>query len=164
MQMKRSKPSLSLLVCCALFAATALFTTGCTSNETTSSASAAPESTAASEAATSTPDTAAAQTEGTVLGEGDTSFTFTIVNGDGQETVYQINTDQATVGDALEELGLIEGEDSEYGLYVKTVDGITVDYDTDGKYWAFYVDGEYAQSGVDSTEVTAGSEYSFRVE
>ena len=68
------------------------------------------------------------------------------------------------MGDALTELGLIDGEDSEYGLYVKTVDGITVDYDTDGKYWAFYVDGEYAQSGVDSTEVTAGSEYSFRVE
>ena len=164
MQMKRCKQTVSLLVCCALFAATALFTTGCTSNETTSSASTASESAAVSEAATSTPDTAAAQTEGTVMGEGDTSFTFTVVNGDGQETVYQINTDQATVGDALTELGLIDGEDSEYGLYVKTVDGITVDYDTDGKYWAFYVDGEYAQSGVDSTEVTAGSEYSFRVE
>ena len=164
MQMKRSKPSLSLLVCCALFAATALFTTGCTSNETTSSASAAPESTAASEAATSTPDAAAAQTEGTVMGEGDTSFTFTVVNGDGQETVYQINTDQATVGDALEELGLIEGEDSEYGLYVTTVDGLTVDYDTDGQYWAFYVDGAYATSGVDTTEINPGSTYTFQVE
>ena len=164
MQMKRSKPSLSLLVCCALFAATALFTTGCTSNKTTSSASAASESAAVSEAATSTPDTAAAQTEGTVMGEGDTSFTFTVVNGDGQETVYQINTDQATVGDALEELGLIEGEDSEYGLYVTTVDGLTADYDTDGQYWAFYVDGAYATSGVDTTEIDPGSTYTFQVE
>ena len=45
-------------------------------------------------------------------------------------------------------MGLIAGEDSDYGLYVKTVNGVTVDYDTDGKYWAFYVDGEYAATDV----------------
>ena len=60
------------------------------------------------------------------------------------------------MGDALTELGLIEGEDSEYGLYVKTVNGITADYDTDGHYWAFYVDGEYAQTGVDATRSPPG--------
>ena len=79
-------------------------------------------------------------------------------------TAFQIHTDKTTVGDALVELGLIEGEESEYGLYVKTVNGVTVDYDTDGKYWAFYVDGAYAQTGADSTEVTAGATYTFKVE
>ena len=59
---------------------------------------------------------------------------------------------------------LIAGEDSEYGLYVKTVNGVTVDYDTDGKYWAFYVDGEYAATGVDSTDITAGATYTFKAE
>ena len=48
---------------------------------------------------------------------------------------------------ALLALDLIAGEDSQYGLYVKTVNGITADYDTDGSYWAFYIDGEYAQTG-----------------
>lgn len=57
-----------------------------------------------------------------------------------------------------------EGEDSEYGLYVKTVNGVTVDYDQDGKYWAFYVDGEYAATGVDSTDITAGATYTFKAE
>ena len=47
---------------------------------------------------------------------------------------------------------------------MKTVHGITADYDTDQTYWAFYVNGEYAQTGVDSTNVTAGDTYSFKVE
>ena len=61
-------------------------------------------------------------------------------------------------------MGLIAGEDSDYGLYVKTVNGVTVDYDTDGKYWAFYVDGEYAATDVDSTDITAGATYTFKAE
>ena len=76
---------------------------------------------------------------GTVsMGEGETMFLFNVV-------------DPA-------------GEDSEYGLYVKTVNGVTVDYDQDGKYWAFYVDGEYAATGVDSTDITAGATYTFKAE
>ena len=62
------------------------------------------------------------------------------------------------------ELGLISGEESQYGLYVKTVNGITLDYDKDGKYWAFYIGGEYAVTGVDTTEITAGSTYTFKAE
>ena len=65
---------------------------------------------------------------------------------------------------ARKSVGLGAGEDSEYGLYVKTVNGVTVDYDQDGKYWAFYVDGEYAATGVDSTDITAGATYTFKAE
>ena len=81
-----------------------------------------------------------------------------------RETAFQIHTDKETVGDALLELGLIAGEEGAYGLYVKTVNGLTVDYDTDGKYWAFYTNGEYAVSGVDTTTIEAGITYSFKVE
>ena len=99
-----------------------------------------------------------------VLGEGETEFTFTIVDTDGTETGYEIHTDKTIVGDALLELDLIAGDESEYGLFVKTVGGITLDFDTDGKYWAFYADGEYASAGVDTTNITAGAEYSFKAE
>ena len=68
------------------------------------------------------------------------------------------------VGEALVELKLIEGEDSEYGLFVKKVNGIVADYDKDGMYWAFYINGEYAMSGVDSTEIKEGQSYSFKME
>ena len=47
---------------------------------------------------------------------------------------------------------------------MKTVNGITADYDTDGVYWAFYVNGEYASTGVDSTPITQGDAYSLKVE
>ena len=87
-----------------------------------------------------------------------------MVEADGNETNFVVNTDKETVGDALLELNLIEGDDSEYGLYVKTVNGITADYDTDGTYWAFYVNGEYASTGVDSTPVNEGDTYEFKVE
>lgn len=99
-----------------------------------------------------------------VLGEGKTSFAFAITDADGLTTNYEIRTDKETIGEALLELGLIDGEDSEYGLFVKTVGNITVDYDKDGKYWAFYVDGEYATTGVDTTPITPGASYSFKVE
>lgn len=150
MQMTRFKKSLLLIVCIVLIAAMALLATGCNGNKDTTG--------------NSTPDTTVSQTESNVLGDGATKFTFTVTDAEGKETTYQINTDKKTVGDALVELDLIAGDESEYGLYVKTVNGITVDYDKDGKYWAFYINGEYASTGVDSTDIEAGATYSFKVE
>ena len=100
----------------------------------------------------------------TVLGEGKTKFMLTVTDKDGNETQFEINTDKETVGDALLEHELIEGEEGDYGLYIKTVNNITADFEKDQTYWAFYVDGEYATSGVDTTPVNAGSTYSLKVE
>lgn len=99
-----------------------------------------------------------------VLGEGQTKFYFTVVDATGNETEFEIHTDKENVGEALQEYDLIAGDESDYGLYVKTVNGITADYDKDQTYWAFYINGEYASTGVDSTPVTAGDTYSFKVE
>lgn len=109
-------------------------------------------------------ETADLADEAVVLGEGNTVFMFTVVDGDGNESLFEIHTDKEIVGDALAELGLIEGEESEYGLFVKKVNGITADYETDGTYWAFYVNGSYAMSGVDTTPITEGETYMFKVE
>ena len=100
----------------------------------------------------------------TVLGEGAMQFVFTVVDKDGNETAFEIHTDKEIVGEALLELELIAGDESEYGLYVKTVNGITADYDVDQTYWAFYVNGEYATSGVDTTAIEEGMTYTFKVE
>ena len=62
------------------------------------------------------------------------------------------------------EYEVIAGEDGQYGLYVKTVNGETVDYDKDGKYWAFYINGEYGMTGVDVTEIVEGDSYALKVE
>ena len=72
---------------------------------------------------------------------------------------FTIHTDKETVGDALIENDIISGDESEYGLYIKVVNGITADYDIDQSYWAFYVNGEYAMSGVDTTQIDETATY-----
>ena len=91
---------------------------------------------------------------------GGKSFTVVVTDLDGKETTFQYKSDKATVGEVLLEEGLIAGEDSEYGLYILTVNGITADWDADQTYWAFYIDGEYAMTGVDATEIVDGATYS----
>lgn len=103
-------------------------------------------------------------TDGAILGEGAHSFTLEITDAEGKTITATINTDEETVGAALLKLNIVQGEDSEYGLYVKTVNGETADYDTDGTYWGFYINGEYAMTGVDATTLEAGATYAFRVE
>ena len=100
---------------------------------------------------------------GGVYGQGDTAFTL-VVSCLSETATVTVNTDAKSVGEALAELSIVAGEDSEWGLYVKTVNGITADYDTDGTYWAFYINGEYAATGVDATPVTEGAVYSFKIE
>lgn len=95
----------------------------------------------------------------TEMGEGATSFYLTVQDLDGTVTKFLIHTDAATVGEALLALELIAGDESEYGLYITSVNGITADWDTEKAYWAFYIGGEYALTGVDATEITADASY-----
>lgn len=92
------------------------------------------------------------------------TFTFEVVTEDGQVTTFTVTTEKATVGEALLDEGLIEGEDSQYGLYVKKVNGVYADYAETGTYWAFYVNGAYGATGVDVTPVEDGATYAFKVE
>lgn len=92
------------------------------------------------------------------------TFTFEVVDGNGNKTQLPIMTDVEILGDALQKLGYIKGEQGPYGLYIKEVNGITADYDTDGTYWAFYINDEMSMTGVDQTTIVDGDVYSFRVE
>ena len=146
MQKTRLKRSLSLILCIVLIAAMALMTTGCNDNNVTA------------------PGISAGEQQPKTVGKGEKQFVFTVTDRDGNETAFDVHTDKTTVGDALLELNLIAGEDSQYGLFVKTVNGVTVDFDKDGKYWAFYENGKYANAGVDTTDIVEGATYSFKVE
>lgn len=150
MKKKQTGKQLSLILCMVFALSVAMVTSGCNSGKQAAADTAKEQQMAA--------------VDGSVLGEGKTQFDFSVVDKEGNETTFEIHTDKETVGEALLDLGLIAGEDSEYGLYVKTVNGISADYDKDGVYWAFYVNGEYAQSGVDSTKITEGDSYSFKAE
>lgn len=92
------------------------------------------------------------------FGEGSKTFTIE-VKAEEQSVTFTIHTDKKTIGDALIENDLISGEEGPYGLYIKKVNGITADYDIDQSYWAFYINDEYAMTGVDTTEITEGAKY-----
>ena len=143
----------SMFLCMMLVAAMAFTVVGC-GNKTegteknTETAIVNTESTVETEAVAETESVDAAMAQEIILGEGSVKFTFIVVDADGNETNFVVSTDKETVGDALLELNLIEGDDSEYGL----------------TYWAFYVNGEYSNTGVDSTPVNEGDTYEFKVE
>ena len=176
--MKHTFRSLVCLLLAVLLAAAVL--TGCTQQkpagasteapqqstearpDATPAATGAPASTeapATTEAAPAETKTAAAEPQ--ELGEGEKLFYFNVSFSDGETASYAIHTDAETVGEALVSLNLIAGEESQYGLYVKTVGEETLDYDTDHMFWAFYENGEFAAAGVDSTPVTDGATYAF---
>ena len=94
----------------------------------------------------------------TELGEGSKTVTVKVI-ADEQELVFTIHTDKETLGDALLEHNLIDGEEGPFGLYIKKVNGIVADYDADQTYWGFTKNGELMMVGVDSAEIADGEQY-----
>ena len=158
MKLRSNKKFTSWLLCIMLIVAMAFTTVGCgEKNQGTGN-----QPSTQNQGTEAPKDTQEEQAK--VVGEGETKFLFTVVDKDGNESKFEVHTDKKTVGEALLDVELIAGEDGDYGLYVKTVNGITADYDVDGTYWAFYVNDAYASSGVDTTTIEEGANYSFKVE
>ena len=146
------KSWLSLVLCLALLAAAAL------------------SSVSLAESATETAEEAVILMTGTqedpvIVGEGELSFLFQVVDPDGGEAWFRVLTDAETVGAALLDSGLVAGSESEYGLYVTSVCGLELIWSEENPhYWAFYINEEYAQTGVDSTPIEDETVYAFRAE
>ena len=90
----------------------------------------------------------------TELGEGAKTVKVQVVAG-GQSITFTINTDKETVGAALLEHKIIEGEN---GMYTK-VNGITADYNSDQSYWSFYLNDAFANEGMDTTKIEKDATY-----
>ena len=99
----------------------------------------------------------------TELGEGAKTVTVTVKAGE-NEVSFTIHTDKTYLGDALLEHKLIEGDESEFGIYVKKVNGILADYDVDKTYWGFYKNGEMMMVGVSAAEFADGESYELVLE
>ena len=147
--MKRKSYSFILsFVVMVLLAVTVLV--GCNDNSNANTNETTPVSTTA--------DTQADMPE---IGEGKTSFVLEVTDDQGNKQVWQVHTDAPTVGEALLELGMIAGDPSDFGLMITEVNGVTADWDADNAFWGFYVDGEFATTGADSTEIVPGTTYAF---
>lgn len=103
----------------------------------------------------------AVYTQDKTFGNGEKTVMVTVITDD-NSVKFTLNTDKDTLGDALKEYGLIEGDNGSYGLYVKKVNGIRADYDSDKAYWAFFKDGSPLEAGVDSTQINSGDSFEIR--
>lgn len=182
--MKQSKPVFSVRVLLVLLAALTVLTlascTGKPAETATEPATKAPAESAtdAAESATAVPsesatDAAESETDKVAreglwadatyvndktFGEGKTTIYVDVV-ADGKSVTFTLRTDAETLGAALIAENLIEGEDGQYGLYVKKVNGMTADYDVDGSYWSISKDGELLMTGVDGEKISDGAHY-----
>lgn len=93
--------------------------------------------------------------------EGSKEITIEVINSKEKSKVYEIKTDAEYLRQAMDEAkGLTyDGEDSQYGFAVYTVNGETADFSVDQSYWAFYVNGEYCSYGIDTQPVEDGDEF-----
>lgn len=98
---------------------------------------------------------------------GTKQYALTVVDDRGTATTYTAISDADYVGQALSELAqtqdfTIEGTQSKYGLFIERVNGLTADYLTDDAYWSFYLNGDYATTGIDRQPLTDGDEIELR--
>lgn len=90
--------------------------------------------------------------------EGAKAITIEVTGKSGAVEKYELNTDAQYLRQAMEEAdGLtFSGAESEYGMMVDTVNGDLADYNADGAYWGFFVNGEYCNYGIDTQPVENG--------
>ena len=89
---------------------------------------------------------------------GGKSLVVEVVHKDGSHKDFPIRTDAEKLRGALEQESLIAGSESEYGLFVETVDGETAD-SNEQEWWCFTKGGEMLMTGVDDTVIADGEHY-----
>ena len=105
----------------------------------------------------------ATYTQDTTLGDG-TKTVYVYVTAADKSIKLTVKTDAEKLSDALLALGLVDGEQGDYGLYVKTVNGMLADYDIDASWWGFnkvLSDGtrEMMMVGIDGATIADGEAY-----
>lgn len=94
--------------------------------------------------------------------EGSKSISIEVISKEEISTKYELQTDAEYLRQAMEEAEGLEftGSESEYGMMIETVNGELADYNVDGAYWAFYVNGDYCNYGIDTQPVEDGDAFS----
>ncbi len=175
--MKQSKTVFSLRVLLVLLAALTVLTfascTGKPAETATEPATKAPAESATAAPAESATDAAESETDKVAreglwadatyvndktFGEGKMTIYVDVVV-DGKSVTFTLRTDAETLGAALIAEKLVEGEESQYGLYIKKVNGMTADYDVDKSYWSISKDGKDLMTGADGEKISDGAHY-----
>lgn len=92
---------------------------------------------------------------------GTKDISIEVINSDEKSVVYNLTTEAEFLRGAMDEAEGLEysGEEGAYGLMIHTVNGELAEYDTNGAYWSFYVNGEYCNYGIDTQPINDGDEF-----
>lgn len=97
-------------------------------------------------------------TEDCEIGSGAHTALITVTI-DGKSVLITVKSDKDNLAEMLVETGLAEGDESEYGLYIKRVNGVLADYDVDQAYWSLLQNGVPTAVGASSITITDGDAY-----
>lgn len=88
------------------------------------------------------------------------TVTIKVIDNEQKTTEYVVHTDGEYLLNVMKDakaLGLtFDGEETEYGFSVYTINGVTADFNVDASYWSFYVNDEYCNYGVDAQPAADG--------
>ena len=90
--------------------------------------------------------------------EGEKSITVQVVHGDGSTRDFPVKTTEEYLGFALVSEGIVEDNQSAYGLYILTADGETVN-EANQEWWKVSKDGEALSVGADSAPIADGDHF-----
>lgn len=96
--------------------------------------------------------------EDTELGQGAVTVKIEVTAAEKTVTLT-VKTDETNLEKLLVANELVEGDESEFGLYIKVVNGIRADYDLDHAYWAIEKDGAPTPTGANGITVADGETY-----
>ncbi|MCI5578577.1 MAG: DUF4430 domain-containing protein [Oscillospiraceae bacterium] len=96
--------------------------------------------------------------EDTEIGEGTNTIKLEVKIG-GKSVTLTVKSDKDNLADILTDNKIVDGDNSEYGLYIKKVNGVLADYDTDKAFWGLYKDGEMTATGASSITIKDGEHY-----
>ena len=91
--------------------------------------------------------------------KGAKTVTVTVLHADGTEKVFECRTDAVYLDELLKDEKIAEGDQTEYGFTIHTVDGEKADWNENKSYWAFYIGEDYAMYGIEQTPIEDGAVY-----
>lgn len=91
-------------------------------------------------------------------------FTFTVRGLDGSEETFELESTETYLVDALLEEGLIEGERSDAGFILSSVNGTEANTAETGNMWYLYINNELSADMVGTVPIVEGNGYSFVLE
>lgn len=92
------------------------------------------------------------------LGNGSTTIKVSIEK-DMKDIELTIHTDKENLYDALNEFDVAQGEESQYGIFLTSVNGITANYETDQSYWSIFDNGALATTSIDKITIKENGVY-----